>query len=154
MKRIILRLVTALVMVALAANVALAAPPVGKGQPGAAEDKVQGSPYDPNAWGSVASQLGAEGVMGEHSSDPVPLPCCEGNETPRDGLGNVARNDAREHGTSGSCSDPRSDPDNCDTGDHLADHACIAAAAPLPGIVDEDGNPIQPDCAAEPGHSP
>jgi hypothetical protein len=132
-------LVSVLLMVALAANVALAAPPTGKGQPGVAEPKVTGSPNDPNAWGSVASQLGSEGIMGEHSSDPVPR--VPGHETPRDGLGNVARNDATDHNT------PACPAEGCDTGDHMADHACIAAAAPVPGTT------FEPDCTAEPGRS-
>jgi hypothetical protein len=142
LRRISVLLMSALVMVALVANAALAAPPDNKGacdnavNPDcAAEDKVKGSPNDPNAWGSVASQLGSEGIMGEHSSDPVPR--VPGNETPRDGLGNVARNDAGNE---------RTDPAD-DTGDHIADHACIAAATTVPGTA------FQPNCAAEPGRS-
>ena len=155
LRRISVRLLAALLTVGLSATVALAAPPDNKGacdnavNPDCAEeDKETGSPDDPNAWGSVASQLGDAGVMGAHSSDPVPF--VEGHETPRDGLGNVARNDATDHGTSGSCSDPLSDPDNCDTGDNISDHACIASAAPLPGISPR----VQPDCTAGPGKSP
>ncbi len=142
LRRIGALLLAVLLMLTLAASVALAAPPEGKGVPRAEEPKSTGSPDDPtteaneaNNWGSVASQLGSEGIMGEHSSDPVPR--VPGNETPRDGLGNVARNDA---------GDERTDPAD-DTGDHIADHACIAAATTVPGTA------FQPNCAAEPGRS-
>jgi len=92
------------------------------GQPCASEEKVQGSADDPNAWGAVVSELGIEGVVGEHSSDPP-------GDEPRDGLGNVARNDGGDEGTT--------DPEN--TGDHLGDHACIA------------DDPFDTDCTADPG---
>ena len=170
LRRISVFLLSVLLVLSLAGNVALAQPAnrddcdgdrddplqCDKGQPGSDEPKEPGSPDDPNAWGGVASELGELGVMGKHSSDPVPGVeiGTSGNETPRAGLGNEARNDATAHGVSGSCSDPASDPLNCDSGDHMADHACQAAAGELPGIVDEDGNPVQPDCTDEPGHSP
>ena len=154
LKRISVLLLSALLTVGLTAPVALAAPPDNKGacdnavNPDCAEeDKGTGSPDDPNSWGSVASELGDAGVMGEHSSDPVPF--VEGHETPRDGLGNVAKNDSEDHGVTGSCSDPTSDPLNCDTGDNVSDHGCVAAAADLPGIPPEDQPEL--DCTAEPG---
>ena len=46
-------------------------------------------------------------TFGEHPSDPP-------GDEPRDGFGNVSRNDAGN------------EPDAEDTGDHIADHACIA----------------------------
>jgi len=119
-----------------------------KGQPGADEPKDTGKPDDPNAWGSVAAQLADEGVMGEHSSDPVPF--VPGHETPRDGLGNVAKNDFDEHGvptgTAEECAARLADGlTPCDSGDNISDHACIAAAAPLPGFPE-----VQPDCTLDP----
>ena len=100
--------------------------------------------------------------MGTHSSDPVLTGCFGENseqncrETPRDGLGNVAKNDSEDHEVTGSCSETENsqgelvDPNNCDTGDNLSDHGCVAAAAPLPGFRDEDGEEIQPDCDLNP----
>ena len=155
LRRISVLLLSALLTVGLTAPVALAAPPEGKGCSGAALEPCDtGQPQDAagnnnaNDWGSVASQLGDAGVMGEHSSDPVPR--IEGHETPRDGLGNVARNDLNDHGVQGSCSDPTDV--NCDTGSHLSDHGCVAAAAPLPG----SDPPVQPDCTLDPqeAHGP
>ena len=151
LKRISVLLMAVLLMLSLAGNAAMAQTPPNrdecdgvedplicdKGQPGADEAKEKGKPDDPNAWGSVASQLGDAGVMGAHSSDPVPF--VEGHETPRNGLGNEARNDALAHGT----------PEGADTGDHMADHACRAAAGGVPGFPDVD-----PNCALEPGNSP
>ncbi len=142
LRRISALLLAVLLMLTLASSVALAAPPEGKGVPRAEEPKSTGSPDDPtteaneaNNWGSVASQLGNEGIMGQHSSDPVPF--VPGREVPRDGLGNVSRNDAGNEGT-----DPAAD-----TGSRISDHACIAAARPVPGTT------FQPSCEAEPGQS-
>ena len=113
LKRISVLLLSALLTVGLTANVAMGntvTPPDqdkihdDKGQPNADEEKETGAPDDPNAWGSVAAQLADEGVMGAHSSDPVPTGCFGENkelncrETPRDGLGNVAKNDFDDHG--------------------------------------------------------
>ena len=143
LRRIGVLLLSAMVMVTLVASLALAAPRDNL------EEKETGKPDDPNSWGSVSSQIADEGVMGEHSSDPIPF--VEGHETPRDGLGNVAKNDAFDHGVTGPCEDGETPTvDNCDSGSQLSDHGCVAAAAPLPGIVDEDGNPIQPDCTLDP----
>jgi len=133
-----------------------------KGQPGADEPKDTGKPDDPNAWGSVAAQLADEGVMGAHSSDPVPVggpgnTGCFGEnkelncrETPRDGLGNVAKNDFDDHGvptgTAEECAARlAAGLTPCDSGDNISDHACIAAAAPLPGFPE-----VQPDCTLDP----
>ena len=151
LKRISVLLLSALLTVGLTAPVALAAPLEDKGQPQATEPKDTGSPDDPNSWGSVSAQLADEGVMGAHSSDPVPR--LDGQETPRDGLGNVARNDSMDHNVTGSCSDPDGvnpegglvDLNNCDTGSQLSDHGCVAAAAPLPGFPE-----VQPDCNLDP----
>src|ERR671920_1617554 len=150
LKSISVLLLSALLTVGLTAPVALAAPPEDNldpketGGPGTHED---GS-IIADDWGSVASDLGDAGVMGEHSSDPVPQR--PGHETPRDGLGNVAKNDSEDHGVTGTCSEGEfPETDNCDSGDNLSDHGCVAAAAPLPGIPDEDQPEL--DCTAEPG---
>jgi hypothetical protein len=98
-RRISAILLSALVMVALAANVALAQPAnrdgcvpdadpllCDKGQPGSDEPKVTGTPVDADCWGEVThqfAQLGDHG-LGDHSS---------GFGEPRDGVGNVANND-------------------------------------------------------------
>jgi hypothetical protein len=136
LRRISVLLLSALLTVGLTANVALAQPAnrddcvpdsdellCDKGQPGSDEEKVPGSPTDPNAWGSVVTQtaIQSEGDFGEHASDPP-------GDEPRDGFGNVSRNDAGNEG-----------PDAPDTGDHIADHACIA------------DDPFQADCEEEPG---
>jgi len=162
LKRISVLLLSALLTVGLTASVAMGntvTPPDqdkihdDKGQPNADEEKETGAPDDPNAWGSVAAQLADEGVMGAHSSDPVPVggpgnTGCFGEnkelncrETPRDGLGNVAKNDFDDHGVpTTNC-----DVNVCDSGDNISDHACIAAAAPLPGFPE-----VQPDCTLDP----
>ena len=137
LRHISVLLVSVLVLVALAASVALAAPPAGKGQPGATEEKSTGSPTDPNCWGEVTTQV-AGPTYGEHASS---FP------TPRLGVGNVARNDSTDHDVEGLCSDVQTSEDNCDSGGHLSDHGCVAAAAPLPGFEPK----VQPDCEAEPG---
>jgi hypothetical protein len=133
LRRISVLLLSAVVMVALVPNAALAAPPDNKGacdndaNPDCAEeDKVTGPAADPNAWGSVVSQtaMQSEGTFGQHASNPP-------GGQPRDGLGNVARNDAGDEG-----------PNAPDTGDHVGDHACIA------------DNPFGANCTAEPGNSP
>jgi hypothetical protein len=136
LRRISVLLLSALVMVALVANVALAAPPDNKGacdndvNPDCAEeDKKTGPANDPNAWGSVVTQTaipseeeGVEaGTFGEHASDPP-------GDEPRDGLGNRARNDQNDEGTD-NCFETSENPDplrDCDTGDNIGDHACIA----------------------------
>jgi hypothetical protein len=72
-------------MLALAASAALADPPDGKGQPRADETKEKGQPDNPNGFGTVVSQKGCNyHDVGEHSSS---------QEEPRQGVGNVARND-------------------------------------------------------------
>src|SRR5918994_5049862 len=105
LRRISVLLLSALLTVGLTAPVALAAPPDNldpkeTGGPGTHvdEDETIDGTIIADDWGSVASQLGDEGVMGKHSSDPVLTGCFGENqeqncrETPRDGLGNVAKN--------------------------------------------------------------
>ena len=160
-KRISVLLLSALLTVGLTPSVAMGntvTPPDqdkihdDKGQPNADEEKETGAPDDPNAWGSVAAQLADEGVMGAHSSDPVPTGCFGENkelncrETPRDGLGNVAKNDFDDHGVPTTNCDAIPEGETpCDSGDNLSDHGCIAAAAPLPGFPE-----VQPDCTLDP----
>ena len=76
-----------LMLVLASSAAALAAPPSGKGQPGATEPKDAGAPTDPNCFGTAASQIATTfptGTLGKHSSS---------QEEPRQGVGNVARND-------------------------------------------------------------
>src|SRR5215203_578185 len=186
LKRIInVLLVSAVLAVGLTAGVAMAntvTPPDqdkihdDKGQPNADEDKVTGPPGThedgsliADDWGSVASALGDAGVMGDHNSDPVQIGGSDGTgcfgenrelncrETPRDGLGNIARNDFDDHNVPTSettdCDQIPEGDTQCDGGDRLFNHACIAAAAPLPGTVDENCDPVQPDCTDAPGGS-
>jgi hypothetical protein len=137
LSRISVLLMAVLVMSALASSVTLAVAPVNKGQQGATEDKETGPPGDPNDWGTVTSQRasGPEHDLGEHSSDPV-LDEEGDRETPRKGIGNVARTDSEMFG-----------PNTDDTGDHPADHACI---------VDDPEGTFGPetDCEGEPGPLP
>jgi hypothetical protein len=70
---------------------ALADAPDQKGQPRATEPRTTvdppettGKPTNPDGWGSVVSDFADLGIMGSHSSQ---------FSEPRDGLGNVARND-------------------------------------------------------------
>ncbi len=87
MRRVSVVVLSVLLMLALAGSAALADPPDGKGQPRASEPKDTGSPKDPNCWGQTASHMATTlppGGFGEHASS---------QETPRQGVGNVARND-------------------------------------------------------------
>ena len=86
MRRISVVVVLVVLMLALAGSAALAAPPSGKGQPRATtEPKDTGAPNDPNCWGTAASQIATtSGGIGKHASS---------QEEPRQGVGNVARND-------------------------------------------------------------
>jgi hypothetical protein len=72
-----------------------------------------GRPNDPNCWGEANSGLAQDsGGVGEHASDPLPLP---GRETPRKGVGNQAEDTPPEHGeTVGQFFGQPCDPD--DTG--------------------------------------
>jgi hypothetical protein len=138
-----------LVMLALAGSVALAAPPTGKGVPGAtdpAEAPSTGAPTDTdpnrNAWGAVTSQFASntadDTTLGQHASDPTPDPGDESvggrgtHDTPRLGVGNVARND----------SDLAASLGVEDAGGRPSDHACIVG--PLFGS----------DCFGDPGPLP
>ena len=124
----------------LAGSVALAAPPdppdepEDKGQVRTEEPKIQGSSTEPSGWGTVTSQRGStEHDVGEHSSDP--LSCEEfpefcdngvsGRETPRKGLGNVARTDSG-------------------AGDQPGDHGCLVGESDLIGSTDCEGDPGLP----------
>src|SRR3712207_4687428 len=90
-------------MLTLACSAAVAAPPDGKGQPGAAEEKQKGKPGNPSGVRGAASQVATDkgtnagtegkGGLGEHSSS---------QEEPRQGVGNVARNDGAEGDNPGS----------------------------------------------------
>ena len=106
-------------MLALAGSVALASPPDEKGVPRGTETQGvpnTGAPTDPNAWGAVTSQFAAntadDTTLGQHASDPIPDPGDESvggrgtHDTPRLGVGNVARNDGG-------------------TGGRPSDHACV-----------------------------
>ena len=87
MRRISVVVLSVLLMLTLAGSAALADPPDGKGQPRASEPKDTGSPKDPNCFGTAASQVATTfppGSFGEHASS---------QEEPRQGVGNVARND-------------------------------------------------------------
>ena len=109
MGRVSVVVLSVLLMLTLACSAAVAAPPDGKGQPGAAEEKQKGKPDNPSGCGGAASQVATDkgpntgtegkGGLGEHSSS---------QEEPRQGVGNVARNDGAE-------------------GDHPRDHACLVA---------------------------
>ncbi len=76
MRRISVVVLSVLLMLALAGSAALAK-----------EAKQTGKPADPNCWGQTASHMATTlppGGFGEHASS---------QETPRQGVGNVARND-------------------------------------------------------------
>ena len=107
----------------LTAAPALADAPDSKGQPRATEEKTTGVPTNPDGWGSVVSDFADLGIMGSHSSS---------FSEPRDGLGNVARND-------GFDSDPASD-DGGD--DHIGSHGEFAAnmSGGLADATDKPGN--------------
>src|SRR3712207_7749817 len=110
LRRFSVVVLSVLLMLALASSAALAERPAGKGQGcDGCEKKEQGKPENPNGFGSAASQVASDkgpntgtegkGGLGEHSSS---------QEEPRQGVGNVARNDGAE-------------------GDHPGDHACLVA---------------------------
>ena len=86
MRRVSVVVLSVLLMLALAGSAALAVPPDGKGHR-ASEPKDTGKPKDPNCWGQTASHMATTlppGGFGEHASS---------QKTPRQGVGNVARND-------------------------------------------------------------
>ncbi len=123
MRRISVVVLSGLLMLALAGGAALAAPPDGKGQPGAAETKETGRPDNPNGFGTVVSQKGCNyHDVGEHSSS---------QEEPRQGVGNVARNDGSP-------------------GDHPGDHGGFVGdlddqvGADPDGVTDSSGDPGRP----------
>ena len=91
LRRISAVVLSVLLMLALASSAALAKPPAGKGQPGSEPGgKQTGKPTDPNCWGQTASHMATTlppGGLGEHASS---------QETLRQGVGNVARNDGAD----------------------------------------------------------
>jgi hypothetical protein len=111
-----------LLMLALAGSAAaLADPPDGKGQPRADEIKESGQPDNPNGFGTVVSQKASTyHDVGEHSSS---------QDEPRQGVGNVARNDGAE-------------------GDHPGDHGCFVGDLDDTVGADPQG---ATDCEGEPG---
>ncbi len=79
----------------------------------AEEPKVPGKPDHPNCWGTVVSVVGTTThTVGEHSSS---------QEEPRQGVGNVARNDGAE-------------------GDHPSDHGLFVGE--VMGLVDDLCNAV------------
>jgi hypothetical protein len=121
LRRISVVVVSVLLMLALAGtSTALADPPDGKGQPGATEEKEKGQPDNPNGFGTVVSQKGCNyHDVGEHSSS---------QDEPRQGVGNVSRNDGSP-------------------GDHPGDHGGFVGdlddqvGADPDGVTDADGDP-------------
>ena len=102
MRRVSVVVLSVLLMLALASSAALAERPDNKGQNCEAvtcEEKEKGKPDNPRGFGSAASQVATNGGLGEHSSS---------QEEPRQGVGNVARNDGAD-------------------GDHPGDHGCFVA---------------------------
>ena len=143
LRRISVLLMAVLLLFALTGNVALAQtePDLSdKGQPGSNEEKKPGSPDNPDHWGSVVTQTAIPseeegvdaGTFGQHASDPP-------GDEPRKGLGNVARTDQGTEGTD-DCGPENTDPTrDCDTGDNVSDHGCIA------------DDPFRADCELAPG---
>jgi hypothetical protein len=115
--------VSVLLMLALGSSAALADPPDGKGQPRANEPKQQGQPDNPNGFGTVVSQKASHyHDVGEHSSS---------QDEPRQGVGNVSRNDGSP-------------------GDHPGDHGGFVGGlddqvgADPDGVTDASGDPGRP----------
>jgi hypothetical protein len=93
LRRVSVVVVSVLLMVALAAMVA-ALP---------AFAKENGKPSDPNGFGTAASQIATnkddgKGGLGEHSRDPEG----DGKGGPREGIGNVARDEPDTDGSVGA----------------------------------------------------
>jgi hypothetical protein len=110
-------------MLALAGSAALAAPPDGKDQPRATEEKQTGQPENPNGFGTVVSQKASHyHDIGEHSSS---------QSEPRQGVGNVSRNDGSP-------------------GDHPGDHGGFVGnlddqvGADPDNVTDASGDPGRP----------
>ena len=120
MGRISVFVLLGLLMLALAGSAALAAPPDGKDQPRATEEKQTGQPENPNGFGTVVSQKASHyHDVGEHSSS---------QDEPRQGVGNVSRNDGSP-------------------GDHPGDHGGFVGdmddqvGADPDGVTDAGGDP-------------
>jgi hypothetical protein len=122
MKRISVVVLLGLLMLALACSGAAVADPLGgKGQPRADETKEKGRPDNPNGFGTVVSQKGSTyHDVGKHSSS---------QEEPRQGVGNVARNDGAG-------------------GDHPGDHGCFVGGLDDKVGADPEG---ATDCTGDPG---
>ena len=104
--------VSVVLMLVLAATMAVPAFAVGK-----PDFAGGGGPSNPNGFGTVVSQKATtSGGIGEHASS---------QEEPRQGVGNVARNDP-------------------EPGDHPGNHGCFV------GSIDGDENT---DCTGDPGRS-
>ena len=123
MRRISFVVGLVVLILALAASAALADPPDSKGQPRADETKEKGQPDNPNGFGTVVSQKASHyHDVGEHSSS---------QEEPRQGVGNVARNDGAE-------------------GDHPGDHGGFVGGlddqvrADPDDVTDASGDPGRP----------
>jgi hypothetical protein len=123
LRRIIVVVVSIVLISALACSVAVAAPPDGKGQPSADETKETGQPDNPNGFGTVVSQKGSHyHDVGQHSSS---------QDEPRQGVGNVSRNDGAQ-------------------GDHPGDHGGFVGelddqvGADPDGVTNASGDPGRP----------
>lgn len=123
MGRISVFVLLGLLMLALAGSAALAAPPDGKDQPRATEEKQTGQPENPNGFGTVVSQKASHyHDVGEHSSS---------KSEPRQGVGNVSRNDGSP-------------------GDHPGDHGGFVGnlddqvGADPDNVTDASGDPGRP----------
>ena len=142
MKRISVVLVWVVLGVLLAASVALAAPDINgcSGQNSRVEDCTTGPSDTPNGFGAVTSERSSTlHDTGEHASNPLNTeeeakldPQDVDRDTPRKGVGNVARTD-------GFLADPAEIED---PGTRPGDHACLIGV--LDGLPDTS-------CTADPG---
>jgi hypothetical protein len=91
-------LTVVVMLVAAMALPALAAPGEHEGRD---DQDPTGKPDDPDCWGEVTEQFASdtsdEFTLGQHSSNPDPRD--EDPDTPRQGVGNVARTDTQEGDT-------------------------------------------------------
>lgn len=107
MRRISVLIVSVVLMSVLTVTMSLPAFAAGRSEDVPPDFAGGGGPTNPNGWGTVVSQRATtSGDVGEHASS---------QEEPRQGVGNVARNDP-------------------EPGDHPGDHGCFV------GRVDGDPN--------------